>query len=37
MGRLGTRDDLTLQQQYVADLSASARAALATVDPTPFL
>ena len=36
MGRLGTRDDVTLQQQYVADLSASARAALGTVDPTPF-
>jgi len=36
MGRLGTRDDLTLQQQYVADLSAGARAALGTVDPTPF-
>ena len=36
MGRLGTRDDVTLQQQYVADLSAGARAALGTVDPTPF-
>ena len=36
MGRLGTRDDLTLQQQYVADLSAGARTALGTVDPTPF-
>jgi glyoxylase-like metal-dependent hydrolase (beta-lactamase superfamily II) len=36
MGRLGTRDDVTLQQQYIADLSASARAALASVDPTPF-
>jgi glyoxylase-like metal-dependent hydrolase (beta-lactamase superfamily II) len=36
MGRLGTRDDVTLQQQYVADLSASARAAIGTVDPTPF-
>jgi hypothetical protein len=34
MGRLGTRDDLTLQQHYVADLSASARAALGTVDPS---
>ena len=36
MGRLGTRDDVTLQQQYVADLSAGARTALGTVDPTPF-
>jgi hypothetical protein len=35
MGRLGTRDDVTLQQQYVADLSAGART-LGTVDPTPF-
>jgi glyoxylase-like metal-dependent hydrolase (beta-lactamase superfamily II) len=36
MGRLGTRDDVALQQQYVADLSAGARTALGTVDPTPF-
>ena len=36
MGRLGSRDDVTLQQQYVADISASATAALGTVDPTPF-
>src|SRR6476661_8558805 len=36
MGRLGTRDDVALQQQYVADLSAAARTALSTVDPTPF-
>jgi hypothetical protein len=36
MGRLGTRDDVTLHQQYVADISASARTALATVDPTPY-
>jgi glyoxylase-like metal-dependent hydrolase (beta-lactamase superfamily II) len=36
MGRLGTRDDVTLQQQYVADLSAGARTALGSVDPTPF-
>ncbi len=36
MGRLGTRDDVTLQQQYVADLSAGVRTALTTVDPTPF-
>jgi glyoxylase-like metal-dependent hydrolase (beta-lactamase superfamily II) len=36
MGRLGTRDDVTLHQQYVADISASARTALAMVDPTPY-
>ena len=36
MGRLGTRDDITLHQQYVADIAASARTALGTVDPTPY-
>jgi glyoxylase-like metal-dependent hydrolase (beta-lactamase superfamily II) len=36
MGRLGTRADVTLHQQYVADIAASARTALATVDPTPY-
>ena len=36
MGRLGARDNVTLQQQYVADLSTSARAALGSVDSTPF-
>ena len=28
--------ETTLEQQYLADLSAGARAALGTVDPTPF-
>jgi glyoxylase-like metal-dependent hydrolase (beta-lactamase superfamily II) len=37
VGRLGTRRDVALHQQYVADISASARTALATVDPTPVL
>ena len=36
VGRLGTRDDVGLHQQYVADIAASARTALATVDPTPY-
>jgi len=36
LGRLGTRDDLTLHQQYMDDLEASARHALDTVDPTPY-
>jgi glyoxylase-like metal-dependent hydrolase (beta-lactamase superfamily II) len=36
VGRLGTRDDVGLHQQYVADIGASARTALATVDPTPY-
>ena len=36
LGRLGTRDDVTLHQQYMADLEASARTAIATVDPTPY-
>jgi glyoxylase-like metal-dependent hydrolase (beta-lactamase superfamily II) len=36
LGRLGTRDDVTLHQQYIADIEAGARTALATVDPTPY-
>jgi glyoxylase-like metal-dependent hydrolase (beta-lactamase superfamily II) len=36
LGRLGTRDDVTLHQQYMADIDASVRKALGTVDPTPF-
>ncbi len=36
VGRLGTRSDVALHRQYVADISASARTALATVDPTPY-
>ena len=36
MGRLGTRDDLTLHQQYMADLADSSRSAIDTVDPTPY-
>jgi glyoxylase-like metal-dependent hydrolase (beta-lactamase superfamily II) len=37
MGRLGTREDIHLHQQYMADIAASSRTALDTVDPTPYL
>ena len=36
MGRLGTRDDIGLHQRYMADVAASSRSALDTVDPTPY-
>ena len=36
MGRLGTRDDMAVHQQYVTDIVANVRTALATVDPTPY-
>jgi glyoxylase-like metal-dependent hydrolase (beta-lactamase superfamily II) len=36
MGRLGTRDDLALHQQYMADVAESARNAIDTVDPVPY-
>jgi glyoxylase-like metal-dependent hydrolase (beta-lactamase superfamily II) len=36
MGRLGTRDDIAVHQQYMDDITASSRTALDTVDPTPF-
>jgi glyoxylase-like metal-dependent hydrolase (beta-lactamase superfamily II) len=36
MGRLGTRDDIALHRQYMADVAASSRMALDTVDPTPY-
>lgn len=36
LGRLGTRDDITLHQHYVADIVENSRAALGTVDPTPY-
>jgi glyoxylase-like metal-dependent hydrolase (beta-lactamase superfamily II) len=35
-GRLGTRDDVTLHQRYMADIDASVRATLPNVDPTPY-
>ena len=36
LGRLGTRDDISLHQQYIADIQAGAQEALGTVDPTPY-
>ena len=36
LGRLGTRDDIKLHQQYIADIVESAEAALGSVDPTPY-
>jgi glyoxylase-like metal-dependent hydrolase (beta-lactamase superfamily II) len=36
LGRLGTRDDLVLHQQYIGDIVDSSYAALASVDPTPY-
>jgi glyoxylase-like metal-dependent hydrolase (beta-lactamase superfamily II) len=36
LGRLATRDDVAVQQQYLADIEASAREALTAVDPVPF-
>jgi glyoxylase-like metal-dependent hydrolase (beta-lactamase superfamily II) len=36
LGRLGTRDDVRLHQQYMADIAASVRTAIDTVDPTPY-
>jgi glyoxylase-like metal-dependent hydrolase (beta-lactamase superfamily II) len=36
LGRLGTRDDVRLHQQYMADVAASVRTSLPTVDPTPY-
>ena len=36
LGRLATRDDVAVHQQYIADIEASAQEALASVDPVPF-
>jgi len=36
IGRLGTRQDMVVYQQYVADLLDGVRKALVAVDPTPF-
>src|SRR5690242_17723213 len=36
LGRLGTRDDVTLHQQYMSDLAESIRHAIDTLDPTAF-
>jgi glyoxylase-like metal-dependent hydrolase (beta-lactamase superfamily II) len=36
MGRIGTRDDMVLYRQYVKDIIANVKKALANVDPTPY-
>jgi len=36
LGRLATREDVTLHQQYIADIEASSREALASVNPVPY-
>jgi glyoxylase-like metal-dependent hydrolase (beta-lactamase superfamily II) len=36
LGRLGTRADVRLQKEYVADLTASTTQTLQTLDPTPY-
>ena len=36
MGRLGTREDISLHQRYMDDIASSSRAALDSVDPTPY-
>ena len=36
MGRTGTRQDMVVYQQYVADLIDGVKKALVAVDPTPF-
>jgi glyoxylase-like metal-dependent hydrolase (beta-lactamase superfamily II) len=36
MGRLGTRGDIAVHQQYMADIASNSRTALDTVDPTPY-
>jgi glyoxylase-like metal-dependent hydrolase (beta-lactamase superfamily II) len=36
LGRLGSRDDVALHQQYMADIADSVKTAMGTVDPTPY-
>ena len=36
LGRLATREDVAVHQAYIADIQASTREALGTVDPTPY-
>jgi glyoxylase-like metal-dependent hydrolase (beta-lactamase superfamily II) len=37
LGRLGTRDDIALHQQYMADIAESSRNALDAADFTPYI
>ncbi len=36
LGKLGTREDVTLHQQYMADVVANVKTAISTVDPTRY-
>jgi glyoxylase-like metal-dependent hydrolase (beta-lactamase superfamily II) len=36
LGRLATRDDVAIHQQYITDIEASSREALASVNPIPY-
>jgi len=36
LGRLGTRDDVALHQQYMADIVDNVKIAMGKVDPTPY-
>jgi len=36
LGRLATRDDVAVHQQYIADIEASSKEALASVNPVPY-
>jgi glyoxylase-like metal-dependent hydrolase (beta-lactamase superfamily II) len=36
LGRLATRDDVAVHQRYIADIEASSREALQTVNPVPY-
>jgi hypothetical protein len=36
LGRLATRDDVAVHQQYIADIEASSKEALTTINPVPF-
>ncbi|TDW21914.1 MBL fold metallo-hydrolase [Kribbella kalugense] len=36
IGRLGTRQDMTVYRQYIDDIVAGVKLALVNVDPTPF-
>jgi glyoxylase-like metal-dependent hydrolase (beta-lactamase superfamily II) len=36
LGRLATRDDVAVHQSYIADIEASSREALASVNPVPY-
>jgi glyoxylase-like metal-dependent hydrolase (beta-lactamase superfamily II) len=36
LGRLASRDDVIVHQQYIADIEASSREALASVNPVPY-